>query len=569
MLSPACDFLLFGLMIGSLGLPCALHLRGFAPLERLALGVAGALLLLYLAALGLYATSAPWIAAGLLPVAGLGAAWPRRAAARELWSDPEVRGALTGWLLLSLWCLGWHALIVSYSGGGWAGDWDEHYERALFFLHHWPADYRFIGFNLLPARPPLANLATAAILGVTGDGMVHYQVATTLLSTLFFFPLAALVRRWSEASPAGALLALLLMLNPLVVQNATFPWTKLAAAFFVVLATLLLQRTPGRDGRPGWAAIALTAGVLTHYSVMIWAIALGAGWWWSISEQGKRGVALRESMWAAPLSLALLLTWFGWAAIHYAPEVMLTATSTVGLAPEAGWGGRVIIALQNIRHTLMPDLDSPVLATFMRQPDLLSRLRDFCFCLYQQSLPIALGLGNLCLCGWLLARRRDRSGARFWFVAIPLAVVLGATVHTWPVDLGVTHICLQPLVLLAIAGLAAAAQDVPFWLRIVWVVGAAVDLVLGILLHFGLQSLLLLQWTHPGEEAGALIYRLTGMAVLNFRGKLRLAQPFLADPFHEHAGVIIAVLAGLLIAAGLRCFLAGRKMASPAASSTP
>jgi len=46
-------------------------------------------------------------------------------------------------------------LVRSYSGGEWAGDWYEHYERARFFLERYPLGQKLISVYLLPARPPL------------------------------------------------------------------------------------------------------------------------------------------------------------------------------------------------------------------------------------------------------------------------------------------------------------------------------------------------------------------------------------------------------------------------------
>jgi len=147
-----------------------------------------------------------------------------------------------GWLLVAGWCLASAAPDHQLCGGRWAGDWHEHFERARFFLEQWPADYRFIDTYVLPARPPLANSRDGAVLALGPTTMQRYQVITCLLATLTCFPLQAICRMFGGGARAAALLAPVLMLSPLFVQNVTFPWTKLPAAFFVLAAAPLLVR---------------------------------------------------------------------------------------------------------------------------------------------------------------------------------------------------------------------------------------------------------------------------------------------------------------------------------------
>src|SRR4051794_5404739 len=111
-------------------------------LEKLCGSVALSLILLWLVVWAVY-VFAPWAQAG----AYFGIAAICCAAGFLTWRDSRllfrvarVRRVLAGYGFLLAWTLLVLAIIRSYSGGIWGGDWLEHFQRTLFFLHHFPKD---------------------------------------------------------------------------------------------------------------------------------------------------------------------------------------------------------------------------------------------------------------------------------------------------------------------------------------------------------------------------------------------------------------------------------------------
>jgi hypothetical protein len=133
-----------------------------------------------------------------------------------------LRRMLALWLILTAWRLGLLTLIRSYSGGEWVGDWIEPYDRTRLFLEHRPLDTLFLQQYPRPARPPLANLFSGAFMALTGMGFAQFQIFSTLLASLAFFPAALLARRFARDADPAATVLVLLMLSPLFLQNATF-----------------------------------------------------------------------------------------------------------------------------------------------------------------------------------------------------------------------------------------------------------------------------------------------------------------------------------------------------------
>ncbi|MEN9401415.1 MAG: hypothetical protein RL091_118 [Verrucomicrobiota bacterium] len=557
------SLLVFLLLVGGGSVTLAARLDGFSALVRLSLGAGATLIGLYLAGLTLYLTGLDWHWLWIWPAVMAGLSWSGRHQISQYLSEPMVLACIVGWTCLALWSLGLQALIFSYSGGIWSIDWVEHYERAMFFVNRWPTDHIFVANYLLPARPPLANVVEASVLALTSTHFAQYQIVTTLLSTLVFLPMAALTQLRGPAPRALGLLVLLLMLNPLFAQNATFAWTKLPAAFFVLLAAALIFSQPAHQARLTWIKISFTGGILTHYSVAPWVIALGCGWLasrgWTRPDAAQRRDLVRGGICAGVLALS----WFGWMAFALGPEQLIFATSTFGQAPGQGWLHQLSILLTNIRQSIVPNFDSPEGGLLLGQTEILGRIRDGAFVYYQTNLLVSFGVGNLCVLGWLAVRQTAGDTRRFWLVTGFMAVLTGIGVHSQPNALGLAHICLQPLVLLGLVWLARCAGNAPRWLRFLWIAGLVTDFLLGIVLHFGLQSLALLRWLMPDNTDGERVYTLSRYALVNLKNKAQLGQPFLADLLANWHPFIMAGLAGVLLLTIWRWRQAGHPVSGP------
>ncbi len=252
--------LLFCLTAFGLGWPLAARLR-LDPAEKLCAAVLLSLLVMYLAAFAIYLLRLPLATFWILPAGAAAGLALTQTALGAMWRDAETRALLIGQLLVTGWCTSWLFFVTSYSGGGWTGDWYEHWERTRFFLEHWPHEAKFLGVYVLPARPPLANLVTGALLALTPGNFAYYQLFTTLFSSLAFLPAALLVRRFQPGRPGAALggflsavavFTVIVMVNPSIVQNATFAWTKLTpvslvlAGLYFYLRALVVCVSAGR-----------------------------------------------------------------------------------------------------------------------------------------------------------------------------------------------------------------------------------------------------------------------------------------------------------------------------------
>jgi hypothetical protein len=183
-------------------------------------------------------------------------------ALRRLLAAPQMQSQLAGLGLALAHALLLQASIRGYNGLAWVGDWYEHFERTMFFIDRPDAiSARFLGDivkedcgYVLTARPPFMNVLTAHAVAHGGPAFAVFQFASTWLSALAALPTLALVGRfsvwWGVRERTGVFAAAAaLVLHPAFNQNATFTWTKLLAAFYVLAALLIVA---GAGLRPAW-----------------------------------------------------------------------------------------------------------------------------------------------------------------------------------------------------------------------------------------------------------------------------------------------------------------------------
>lgn len=507
--------------------------RTLAPAEKLlatlALSLLGSFLLGWTRFVAQLPPALYWMLP-LLAVAGL--VWRRRELA-ALWRDPSARDLIVGQAIVTIWCLGWLASIATYSGGGWAADWFEHWERTCHFLARGEPETLFIEHASLTARPPLANVVIAALLALTRVDFAHYQLCSTLLGSLAFSPAALLARRWGGPA-AIPITAVLFLLNPMFVQNATFAWTKLPCTFFVLVGVWFFLRAT--DGGPPrgpalLCAASLAAAILTHYSAGPVALVLAAAWIF-LGMRRRADIAWRQATAGAVVLGALLLgTWFGWAVVTYGVGGTLFANTSVQAADSSLFRQFGRIAL-NLRDTLVPHFLRPLDTTLIAQTSPWGAWRDWCFQLYQTNLLFAFG--SLAWIVFALVVRRcwltTPAPVRFaWAGAVGAVVVLGVAVHgardTW----GLAHICLQPVVFFGLAVLAAKAAGAPRHWRLLLAAGAVLDLALGLVLHFGVQNLTWDRWFRPGRSFDAIFAEYSPTAFMNVAAKVQHQLAFVSD----------------------------------------
>ena len=547
--------LVFGVALG-LSRPLVARLR-LTPAEGIVAGTALSLILAWGVAFAVFWSGAPLAAYGTVPALGLLGLGLGLRGLRKAAADPGARDLLLGQVLVTSWCIGWLCFVRTHSGGAWLGDWLEHWQRAQFFLRAWPADKLFFDIYQVPARPPLSNVLSAVYLRMTSSDYAHYQVFMAAFASLAYLPVGLLARRFGGPR-AARFSCLFLMLNPLFMENATYPWTKLHAAFFTLTGLYFFLRVRDQDAAPRTpgvlCALCLGGAVVTHYSAGPYVVVIALAWIGFGFRRGYGRGFLGATLLAALAGACVIAPWFAWSAGAYGWHTTLLANSTVSMLQKSP-GNPVVVMALNLRDSLVPPQVRGFTGSLFRQSSPWGALRDQAFLVYQLNPLLALG----CV-GWIATlseayragRAADRRERAFWCAWVAAVVMVAFATYGDRDHYGTGHICLQSLVLLGLAFLASRWETLaPHWRRLV-AIGLAVDFCAGIALQFAVESFALDRWLTPsrGLQEVSLTYGV--VAQENLSEKIIAHFSYFADIVPTPPALVLALLGAILCMALVR-----------------
>lgn len=480
----------FFAVVFGLGLPWTC--QGSAPsVEKLTKAAVLGLGQLYLSSWIIYIAGWPVYTYTLLPVAAAAGWGIRLRSISRLFAAPDAREASLHLLLLAGWSLAWLATIRSYSGGEWAGDWLEHFQRSLFYLEHQPLDTKFYYHWSLTARPPLVNVITGCFMALFGKDFAVAQVVNTCWSVLVLLPATLILDGIRHDTRCRRVLLVLLMFNPLFIQNATFAWTKLPCAFLVLAAIAVHAPRTAAGQSERWCALAMALAILAHYSAVPYAITLV--FLAAFRQAGHRPADHRRRIGSSvTLAILILATWVGWAAIHFGIAGTLFDNSTFQTDAGRSLGHRIWLRWHATWVTLVPHALRSTDYSWITQQSAIGRWRDYLFNIYQTTLPGAVGLGGLVVLVTAphrrLANTLGRTSQQYWLWTVVVGFALSIATVSWPDRWGIVHIGMSPLVVLALAWAAAMIPDLGKRARVGLTAALLCDFLLGIVLHFWVQA---------------------------------------------------------------------------------
>lgn len=531
----------------------------------------------------------------------------------RLFCHPLVRVQAVGLCLVLGHALLLQASVRNYHGLLWVGDWYEHFERTLFFIERPdPITARFLSLirgpdmsYTLTARPPFMNVLTAHVIAHCVPSFAAFQFASTWLNALACLPAMVLASRSAKVfrlSPehGSFAAAAAITLLPSFAENATFTWTKLLAAFYVLTAVMLVARrnAVASPQRLALAGALLGAGVAVHYSSAVYAVVLQVAVVVAAALRAAPPVHVaaparmaRACMAAVVFGLPLLvvlLPWLSYSWAIFGLRGTLATNTAVTDAAGLSLTENLLKMSLNCLDTLVPHFlrERPALiAELMAQPNGAAALRDWWFAPLQVNFPMAVGTVTQVVAAglavWLLASsrssRRLQDRGAFWAWLFAAGFLLGIAVHGTRDAIGLAHICLQPLIVTAAAFSAAALPRLPLPLRLVVLAGLAWDYLIGVGLQFLLEHLpveVLVEVQPDGSRIVSKLFGIKGAAGTNAILKHTYRLAFIGDAWPSTCTLLwfcagLVALAAWVFLAASSFRLQSRAAPDPHAPPTP
>jgi tetratricopeptide (TPR) repeat protein len=551
-----------------------LRRRRCPPLEKLCLAIGVSWILVYLAGTGIYLAHIPVVWHFAVSGAGLVLLLCSFGELKKLLANLQVRRVLLGFGLLLIWNMLILSVARHYSGGGWAGDWYEHYQRSLFFAKYLPRDMKFLDIYDLPSRPPMMNILCAHVMAQAGMQFEIFQTTSLALNLLIYFPCMLLLSALARRGRRQWMLAVVFFAaSPVLVQNVTFSWTKLFCGFYVLLGTWLYLR--------GWqkqdsfrivaAFMSMCAGLLVHYSAGPYLVFFSLHY--AVVWRYRRRKWMEPAV-TAVICTALLASWFVWSIAFYGLKTTVSSNTAVSDSQNLTLEGNLGKVGTNILYTLLPHpfhVSRHEFDRYFLQPNVLGHVRDYWFLIYQSTWPMAMGMAGGVIVIYLIIRNiafKSRSGewgggpARrlrlFWGSFVVICGLLGIAVHGKAGDYGVAQICLLPMSILGITFLAANWPSLPRWLRYAAAGFVVVDFCLGVFLQMRMERLEFTVRTIGSNQIISLTSQLLGISsVLNDLVKPADGVHFWGDHFQDWSAalqiLVVLIFAALLYPLALAC----------------
>jgi len=337
-----------------------------------------------------------------------------------------------------------------YSGGLWSFDWWEHYQRAMFFLDKLPLSTHF-GAYLLTARPPVFNVVDFFFQSFLGRDFWVFQIVSTLLNLIILLPSYLITKYFfgEKSKFLFAFVAVILLLNPSIIIETTFTWSKAMTVGYILLGLLFYLRFRKTKQSLFLYLTALFMGIgqITHYSTAPYFIII-------VFDLIFQKITASKISWKALFNFAgiFLVTisvWYLWAVFNFGFLQTLFGNTTFQQQNYHSLFQIIAKELNNSVKTFLPVLSPGYLHYINTQSSFWVRTYDETFALYATTIPGQITF-TLCLVLWLMSRKFKLKNSFLLYFCI-LGFVLGILVLPKIEPTGLAHITMLPISCLLIS----------------------------------------------------------------------------------------------------------------------
>ncbi|MCM8772624.1 MAG: glycosyltransferase family 39 protein [Candidatus Omnitrophica bacterium] len=350
----------------------------------------------------------------------------------------------------------YQSLIPFYSGGMWYFDWFEHYLRCVFFLYKLPLNVSFMGY-IVPARPPLFNVVCFFYQSIFGDEFYKYQIISTLLNFLLLLSIYLFTKEIFKIENKNlfTLLCGILLLNPYILRQITYTWTKAFCAYYTVCGLYFyIKFLKNKEEIFLYlSAFLFGAGFITHFSAGPYILPLMIFLFLKSIQDRK---ILKNFLIFNLIFFITIFTYFSWAIKNYGvKKTFLSNTSYQQMKIDIVQ--RIEKDLNNLYKTILPVISKEYIDAFKKiYSDLKFRFFNYILPFYSSSIPGNLTISFTIFLLYMLflkykGKNLEKTDKEFLFFFIPLSFFLALVVNPTKDLCGVSHVTFLPMICLILS----------------------------------------------------------------------------------------------------------------------
>lgn len=389
--------------------------------------------------------------------------------------------------------IGIQSLIPYYGGGMWYFDWWEHFSRSIFFLERLPLSMGFGPF-MITSRPPFFNVLSAVYMSIVGNSFSSYQIIATILNGFMILPVFLFVKQYFPQKSAYSILFLLsffMLLNPSIMTQIMYTWTKgFSAAFFVLgLFFYLSWKKSGENLRFILTVLFLSSAILIHYSSIIYILLMGIDF--IVIFIKERKIHFQPLLLSLSVIVLLLGSWFVWSVTHFGLEKSFLKDAHISWQRQLTFAQFTNKNLNNLYYSFIPVISDRFRGYTSYQPSPFSFQSDILFIFHATTFVGSLTIaGTFILLIYLFAESltliRTRKFIRNVFSFLPLfvffALLFAPIAEPVTSPTGVAHTVYVPLILIVLSVVFTQLMKIVYQKNVltgVWMVLIILEGVLG------------------------------------------------------------------------------------------
>ncbi|MCM8805050.1 MAG: glycosyltransferase family 39 protein, partial [Candidatus Omnitrophica bacterium] len=306
---------------------------------------------------------------------------------------------------------------------------------------------------IIPSRPPFFNIVCFFYLSIIGGEFYKYQIISTFLNYMLILSVYLFCKKYLKLENENLFLiiSIIMFLNPAILRQITYTWTKAFCAFYIILGLYFYLKFLNYQNNFSLLFSGFLFGIsfIVHFSAGCFILPVFLH---LIYRTFLNRTLIKNSILFYLIFLFIIFTYFSWAIKNYGIYKAFLSTNTYQQQRDLNLIGRIEKDIFNLFKTLYP-LPIKTYTNIFRNSGPFYRIFNYLHSVYLCTLPGSLTFSLTFFLLFFLFKFKNYkklSFLNFWSLFFFLGYLLGIIVMPVKELSGFAHIGLLPLISLII-----------------------------------------------------------------------------------------------------------------------